>query len=150
MIRLRHILSAAPLCAAVALSLSGDASRAQHVGTFGGTPITAASGNVANAAAVATLAAVTGRTTYICGFTMTSSGSTGAAVVNPTVTNIITGTLTYVYSTVAGVTLGNVPLIVNFNPCMPANAVSTTIVVTLPALGAGNTNAAVTAKGYQY
>lgn len=144
-----RVALAAVLLAALAVGFGSDRGRAQNVGSFGGTPITAASGNVANANAVATLAAVTGRTTYICGFTMTSAGSTGAAVVNPTVTGVISGTLTYVYATVAGATLANAPLIVNFNPCMPANAVSTAIVVTLPALGAGNTNAATTAKGYQ-
>src|SRR5262245_24612427 len=146
---MRRIFVAAALLALLAVGLSSDRGSAQHVGTFGGTPISASSGNVANASAVATLASVTGRTTFICGFALTSAGSTGAAIVSPTVTNVITGTQTYTYATVAGVTLGNTPLIVNFNPCLPANAVSTTIVVTLPALGAGNTNATATAWGYQ-
>lgn len=136
------------LLAALAIGLGADRGRAQNVGSFGGVAITAASGNVANANAVATLPAVTGRTTYLCGFTMTSSGSTAAVVVNPTVTGVVGGTLTYVFASAAGVALGNTPLIVNFNPCMPSNAANTAIVVTLPALGAGNTNSAVTAKGY--
>lgn len=131
------------------LALTGVRSNAQHIPALGGIPITAASGNVANASAIATLPAAAGRTTYLCGFTMTSSGSTGAAVVNPTVTGLSNGTLTYVYGTVAGATLANQSLIVNFPVCAAASAPNTTIVVTLPALGAGNTNAAVTAKGYQ-
>jgi hypothetical protein len=114
------------------------------------TPITAASGNVAAATATATLAAAAGKTTYICGFTITSAGSTAAAVVSPTITNTITGTLTFTYVSVAGVTLANQSLVVPFNPCIPANAVNTTIPVSMPSLGAGNTNTTVNAWGYQY
>lgn len=123
-----------------------------NVGTItpaGATARTAASGNVANAAAVATLAAAAGKTTYICGFTLTSSGSTAATVVSPTVVGTITGTLTFTYVSVAGATAANQTVIVPFDPCVPANAVNTAIVVTLPALGAGNTNATVNAWGYQ-
>lgn len=113
------------------------------------TPITASSGNVAAATATATLAAAAGKTTYICGFSITSAGSTAAAVVSPTITNVITGTMTFTYASVAGATLANQPLIVPFNPCVPANAANTTIPVALPSLGAGNTNATVSAWGYQ-
>lgn len=115
----------------------------------GATPITAASGNVAAATATATLAGVASKTTYIAGFQITSSGSTGAAVVSPTVTGTITGTLTYTYATVAGATLSNQPLVVTFNPPIPASATNTGIAVALPSLGVGNTNATVVAHGYQ-
>jgi uncharacterized membrane protein len=70
-------------------------------------------------------------------------------VVNPTVVGTITGTLTYVYAAVAGALLVNTPLIVSFVPPIPASAVNTAIVVTLPSLGIGNTNACVVAHGYQ-
>lgn len=121
------------------------------VGGFpaGATPITGASGTVAAATATATLAAVAGKTTYITGFQITSTGSTGAAVVAPTVTGVITGTMTYAYASVAGVTLGNQPLSIVFNPPVPASAVNTAIAVVLPSLGAGNTNATVNAQGFQ-
>lgn len=116
----------------------------------GATPITASSANVANASAVATLAGVSAKTTYICGFHITSAGSTGAAVVTPTITGTITGTMNFTYATVAGVTLMNPILSQNMGGvCIPASAVNTAIVVTLPALGAGNTNATVNAWGYQ-
>lgn len=114
-----------------------------------GVEITASSGNVAAATATATLAAATGKVTYICGLSITSAGSTGAAVVNPTVANLITGTMTFTYTSVAGATLANVPLVVPFTPCMPASAPNTTIVVSMPTLGAGNTNTTVSAWGYQ-
>lgn len=115
-----------------------------------GAPITASSGNQANANAVATLATAVGKTTYICGFTMTSAGSTAATVVSPTITGVIGGTQTFTYVSVAGVTLGNTPLVVDFAPCLPASSLNTAIVVTLPALGAGNTNATATAWGFQF
>lgn len=131
------------------LFLSGLPAGAQSPLPLQGVQITASSGNVAAGVAAATLAAATGKVTYICGFAITSAGSTGAAVVSPTVTNIITGTMTFTYASVAGVTLGNQSLIVPFSPCMPATAPNTTIVVSLPSLGAGNTNSSVNAWGYQ-
>lgn len=129
--------------------LSGFPTFAQSPIPLQGVGITASSGNVAAGAAVATLAAATGKVTYICGFAITSAGSTGAAIVSPTVTNTVTGTLTFTYASVAGVTLGNQPLVVPFNPCISAATPNTTVVVTLPTLGAGNTNASVSAWGYQ-
>jgi hypothetical protein len=123
--------------------------RAQSPAQGQGSPITAASGNVAAGVATATLAAALGKVTYICGFSITSAGSTGAAVVSPTVTNVITGTMTFTYATVAGATLGNPPLIVPFNPCLPANAPNTAIPIALPSLGAGNLSASVNAWGFQ-
>jgi hypothetical protein len=131
------------------LFLSGIPAGAQSPIPLQGVGITASSGNVAAGVAVATLAAVTGKVTYICGFAITSAGSTGAAIVSPTVTNTVTGTMTFTYASVAGVTLGNQPLVVPFNPCISASAPNTTVVVTLPSLGAGNTNASVSAWGYQ-
>jgi hypothetical protein len=113
------------------------------------TPVTASSGNVAAAVATATLAAAVGKTTYICGFSITSSGSTAAVVVSPTVTNVITGTMTHTYASVAGATLANQALVIPFSPCIPASATNTTIPVSLPSLGAGNTNTTVNAWGYQ-
>lgn len=112
------------------------------------TPVTAASGNVAAAAATATIAAVAARTNYLTGFEITSSGATGASVVVATITGLLGGTASYVYTCVAGVTLANAPLVVTFNPPLVASAVNTAIAVSLPSLGAGNTNAAVVAHGY--
>jgi len=114
------------------------------------TPVTAASGNVAAATATATLAAGgSGITTYITGFQVTGSGATAGLPVLVTVTNVITGTLTYVYCAAAGVLVANTPLIVQFAKAIPASAANTTIVVSCPSLGSGNTNNAVVAHGYQ-
>jgi hypothetical protein len=108
------------------------------------------SGTVAAATATATLPATPGRYTYICGFSITSSGSTAAAVVAATVTSVVGGTMTYTYTSVAGATLANTPLIVAFTPCLPATAANTTIPVSIPSLGSGNTNTTVTAWGFQW
>lgn len=110
--------------------------------------VVATSGNVAAATAAATIPAVPGRTCFITGFEVTSAGATGASVVLVTVTGIAGGTLNYVLSVVAGATLGNAPLQIEFPAPVPASAVNTAIVVTAPTLGAGNTNCVVNAHGY--
>lgn len=107
-------------------------------------------GTIANAIAVATIPAVAGKTAYITGFTITSSGATAALVVTPTIVGVATGggNLTYSYSVVAGVTLANALLQEKFSPALPAVAPNTQIQVVLPALGAGNTNATIVATGF--
>jgi hypothetical protein len=115
----------------------------------GGTAVSASSGNVANASAVATLAAVAAKTNYITGLTITAAGATAAGVVTATITGLLGGTLSYTFAVPAGATLGATPLVLNFIPPHPASAVNTAIVATLPALGAGNTNAVVNVRGIQ-
>ena len=94
-------------------------------------------------------AAVAGKTTYITGFEVTSGGATTAALVTATVAGLLGGTASYTYGASAGALLANGPMMVTFNPPLPASALNTAIVVTLPALGLGNTNATVVAHGYQ-
>jgi hypothetical protein len=142
------------LVLAIALGLLVPASAQVPPSTFAGSvpgiPITASSGNVAAATATATLAAGgANRLTYICGFAATGGGATAAAVVNLTVTNVVTGTMTFTYGAVLGAGVPNPPLVVLFSPCLQANAANTTIVVSFPSLGTGNTNAAISAWGFQ-
>jgi hypothetical protein len=68
--------------------------------------------------------------------------------VQVTVVGTLGGTLTYVFAVPAGATVGAAPLVVQFSQPIPANGQNVAIVVTLPALGAGNTNAAVCAHGF--
>lgn len=110
----------------------------------------ASSGTVAAATATATLSAVDGRTNYLCGFAITSTGSTAAAVVAPTVTGLTGGTLTFAYASVAGATLSNQPLVIALPLCVPATAPGVAVAVSMPTLGAGNTNATVNAWGFRY
>lgn len=131
----------------------GDGTFAQVVSStsypVGATPVHASSGNVANAVAAATLPGVAGKTTYISGFEITGGGATAAALVQATVAGLIGGTATYIVGVVAGAAVANTPLMVRFDPAIPASAVNTAIAVTVPALGAGNTNSTVVAHGYQ-
>ena len=112
-------------------------------------PVTAASGNVAAGPAVATLPGAPGLTTFISGFEITASGATAASCVNATVTGVVSGNLTYTFCAPAGLTAEAPPLLVNFNPPIPAASVNAPIVVSLPSLGAGNANAAVVTHGFQ-
>lgn len=114
------------------------------------TPTSNSSGNVAAAPAVATLAAVAGKTTYMTGFQVTATGNTNAAtVVNVTVAGVAGGPLTYAFVFPTGTTTPAQPLFVDFGQPLAASAPNTAITVTLPAGGAGNTNASVSAQGYQ-
>jgi len=122
-------------------------------GVVVGQPVGAQSGNVAAAAAVATLQAVPNRKTYLCGFHATAAGATAGVAVNLTVTGldpvqIPGGQLNYVFTAPTGATVSAEPLVVAFDPPLPASAVNVPIVVTLPSLGAGNTNACVVAHGF--
>jgi hypothetical protein len=111
-------------------------------------PVTAGSGNVANAVGAATIPAVANKTAFITGFDIIGAGATAASVVAPTLTGVVSGTRTFMYTAVAGTTLRNPDLSLRFNPPIPASAVNTAIVVSCPALGAGNTNLTVNAYGF--
>lgn len=113
-----------------------------------GQSVQSSSGIVANANAVATLPAVLGKVNYISGFEMTAAGATAAALVGATVVGLAGGTATYIFSAPAGATLPAPNLLVYFDPPLPASGPNVAIVVTLPALGAGNTAAAVVAHGF--
>lgn len=115
----------------------------------GVTPITAGSGNAANAAAAATMAASAGVTNYIAGFSVTGAGATAAAPVIVTVAGIVQATRSFIYTFAAGSAVGNQPLNVVFDPPIPATAVNTAITVTCPASGLGGTHNAVVCWGFR-
>jgi hypothetical protein len=112
------------------------------------TPVHAASGNVANASAAATIPAVAGKRAYVTGFEITAGGATAAALVDAALSGILGGTATYTFGAPAGAAVQAVPLIVKFQMPIPASAINTAIAITLPALGAGNTKAAVAIHGF--
>jgi hypothetical protein len=141
---IKKALLGATLALALIPATPGQAQTQPH--TF---PVTAASGNVAAAPAVATLPGAPSLTTFISGFEITASGATAASCVTATVAGVVSGGLSYTFCAPAGVTAEAPPLIVNFNPPIPAASVDTAIVVTLPSLGAGNANAAVVTHGFQ-
>lgn len=114
----------------------------------GTTALIAGSGNKANASAVATLTGGATTTVYISGFEITGSGATAALPVTVTVAGLLGGTQSYTYNFASGALVGNTPLIVTYDPPLPASAVNTNIVVTCPASGAGGTNNTVVAHGF--
>ena len=89
--------------------------------------------------------AVSGRTNYICGFVITSGGTTSALVVNATVTGTITGTLNFQYVFPSS---GQGVLGVAFPQCIIASASNSAITVSVPGGGTG-TNAALSIWGYK-
>lgn len=125
-------------------------SGAVNIGPYpsGATFVTNDSGNVANAAAVATLAGVGGKITYLTGFALTASGATLGNDVTATISDG-TWTKSYTFTFPVGALVPATPIIIQFNNPLKASAVNTAIVVTLPAGGAGNTNATATVEGYQ-
>jgi hypothetical protein len=141
---IKNALTCATLALALLPAARGEAQTQTHA-----FPVTAASGNVAAVAAVATLPAAPGLTTFISGFEITASGATAASCVSATVAGVVSGALAYVFCAPAGITAQAPALVVNFNPPIPAASVNTAISVTLPSLGAGNANAAVVMHGFQ-
>lgn len=116
----------------------------------GATRIVASSGNVANASAAASIPAAASKLNYVTGFEITAGGATAAALVVATLAGLIGSvTASYIFGAPAGATAIATPLVVEFAEPIPASAVNTAITLTLPALGAGNTNAAVTIHGFQ-
>jgi hypothetical protein len=131
------------------VSADGSVSVSPH--PFYGTPVNSTSGNVANAQAQASIAAVAGKTNYLSGFSMSALGATAGSTVTLTIAGLAGGNRTLLVIVPAGVgsPVNPFPLIEKFNPPLAASAPNTAITVTLPALGAGNTNAMVNAEGYQ-
>lgn len=117
-------------------------------GIGAGTSVTASATAVAGASS-STLPGVAGKTTYITGFTVTGGGATGASIIAVTLVGVITGTQTYYMGIPAGATAGVTALNVTFSNPVPASATNTAIVVTVPSFGAGSTNQASTATGFQ-
>lgn len=115
----------------------------------GAIPIQASSGNVAAAAAVATLDSDAAKTTYIAGFEITGAGATAGLPVVVTVAGLLGGTRSYIYTAAVGVLVANAPLLVSFLPPLPASGADVDIVVTCPSLGLGNTNNVANAYGYK-
>lgn len=108
------------------------------------------SGNQANANAVATLTPRTGKTAYLSEFTITGAGATAGLAVVATITGVVGGTRSSVFTFPAGAGVGATPLIKAFTLPIKATAPDIPIVITLPASGVGGLNAAVAASGYSF
>ena len=101
-------------------------------------------------AVTATLAAVSGKTTWICGFSVSPGSATTAIVNTITVAGTKSGSLVWsdgAPATAAGVT--GTTITVPFSPCIPASAVNTAITVAQSALSTGGAGVEVNAWGFQ-
>lgn len=135
------------LAFAFLLGLSGLA-QAQMVQTFanpggGATPLTPSTTGTTGAVSV-TFPAVAGRFNYICGFVISSGGTTAALVVNATITGTASGTMNFAYVFVSS---GQGLLGVALPGCITTPLLNTAITVNVPAGGAG-TVVALSAWGY--
>src|SRR5216684_8029090 len=96
-------------------------------------------------AVVGTLAAAASKTTFICGFNVSTIG--GTAPSSPiTVAGLIGSS--QVYQTPINAAAGQILITQNFNPCIPASAVNTAITITTTAAAAA-TAVDVNSWGYQ-
>lgn len=112
----------------------------------GASPVTA-SATGTTGATTATLPAASGKTTYLCGFSIRAN-ATAAATGNATVTGTVSGTLNFTQWTAPlasgiGITEPQIG-----SPCIPASAQNTSISIVSAAPGAGGT-VSVAAWGYQ-
>jgi hypothetical protein len=115
-----------------------------------GTPL-ADSATGANTPLSVTFAAVAGRRTYISSISLTAAGATAALAVNATLTNIdnngVAKTLNFSFTYPAGVGVPANPYAAVFSPPLPVLA-GQAAVLSLPAGGAGNTQAAIAMTGF--
>lgn len=93
----------------------------------------------------ATIPAVAGKYNWLCGFVISSGGTTAAVVVTATVTGLVTGTNNFAYVFPSS---GQGALGVSLPSCIGASAPNTAITVSVPAGGAGTT-AALSVWGIQ-
>lgn len=109
--------------------------------------VSAFSADVANATATASLPAVAGRANRVAGILISATGATAASDVVATVSGLAGGTMEIPIAVPASATGQVGPISVNFTQPLVASGVNTAIVITLPALGAGNLHAAVSIWG---
>lgn len=127
---------------------AGELPVANNAYPTGATAVNASSGNVAAASAVAALPAVTAKTNYVTGIQLSGGGATAGACVTVTLAGLIGGTASHTFCSPTGATVAAQPLSVQFYPPVPASAVNTPITLTMPSLGAGNTNATANIQGF--
>ncbi len=108
---------------------------------------TAITGNATGStgAVVGTLAAAASKTTFICGFNVSTIGGTAAS--SPVTVAGLIGS-SQVYQMPLNTTTGQILITQNFNPCIPASAVNTAITITTTAAAAA-TAVDVNSWGYQ-
>lgn len=106
-------------------------------------------GTGVNASTTATLANASGKTTYICGFSVTATGATTGQVETVVVSGLLSGGETYEFASPTGATLV-ATLQQGYQPyCVPASGTNVPIVVTFGAAGTGSTAQTAQVWGFQ-
>ena len=103
---------------------------------------------VAAAVATAVMAAVAAKKNYLAGFSISGGGATAGSLIKATITGLAIGTMGIDIAVPAGVTLAIAPIFVALPIPIPASAVNTPITLTVPSLGAGNTDCTIAIWGY--
>jgi hypothetical protein len=114
--------------------------------------VAAGTTNTGNAQVVATIAAATNVLNYLEGFDIFGTGATAAQALECTIAGLAGGTIKVEAFVLAGATapaFNNNVFSVRFPTPIPASGTNVAITVTVPAFGAGNTNAGVFAYGLQ-
>jgi hypothetical protein len=100
----------------------------------------------ANAAAVATLPGTAGKTTYLTGLIIVCGIAAAGAALAVTIAGVLGGTWTF---DIESTTTSSAILSKDFGQPVPASAVNTSIVGTIPASGAAGPAIGITLVGYQ-
>lgn len=112
-------------------------------------PVTA-HGTGTTGAVTATLPAIPGYNTFVCGFSVSPGSAATAITLTETLSGILGGSMTWaVGAPVTAVGTTGTTLTQNFNPCIPASASNTAIVITSSALGTSGVNNDAQIWGYQ-
>ena len=142
---IKRLLTIGFVClAAIGLMGQAQVNVYNQAGYPPGTTPKTASATGTTGALTATLTSAANRTVFICGFVITSGGTSAAIVTDTTVDGTIGGSLHFAYVDVSS---GQGLLGVAFPQCIPASAQNTNIVVNVPA-GSTGTVASVSAWGY--
>lgn len=114
----------------------------------GATPLTETA-TATTGGATATFPAITGRTNYLCGFTVSPGSASTAITITITTTGLTNNFSLSVGAPVTAVgTTGSI-VTVPINPCVPASAANTAITVVAGALSTGGVGQAVNAWGFR-
>ena len=85
---------------------------------------------------------------YVSGFTIAIAGATAGSIVNATLTGLAGGTITIPIAVPGTATTGAF-INVEYITALAAASISTGPALNLPAVGAGNTSAAISLRGFK-
>jgi hypothetical protein len=135
------------LLASLISLIPGFASAAYWDGNPSARPVAASSVDVANGQVQVTLPAVAGQKNYLTFVHCSGDGATASTSVNATITGLLGGTIHMAIVVPAKTTDTNWRASMALTHPWPASAPNTPIVVTVPALGAGNLHSSCTMLG---